>query len=169
MEIKTVKYKGQSVPKYITTGNHTRFIKPFAFEICNGKGLDIGCGKEEWKLPGAIAVDPAINPKYNAYVLPSGTWDYIYSSHCLEHLPNYVMALQNWIRVLNPGGVLFLYLPHPDCIYWRPWEMPTKKHLHFFTPNSMIEIFKSLNLKNIFCSERDLAFSFAIYGNKSND
>lgn len=42
-----------------------------------------------------------------------GTFDCIYSSHCLEHLYPYEVprALEEFKRVLNPGGALFVVVP----------------------------------------------------------
>lgn len=166
--VKTEKFRDQVVPKYICQGFHSRFIFPIAKEVCVGKGLDIGCGKLEWAFPGSIAIDPNIcRCKYDAYNLPPGhRWDYIFSSHCLEHLPNYMKALKYWTQTIKIGGTLFLYLPHRDCLYWRPHYMPTEKHLHSFDPGQMVEIFESLGYTNIFCSGRDLSYSFAIYGER---
>lgn len=45
--------------------------------------------------------------------ITSESMDYVFSSHCLEHLKkplNYI--LYEWVRVLKPGGLLILYLPH---------------------------------------------------------
>jgi SAM-dependent methyltransferase len=166
--VQTIKFEDQIVPEYITKGNHTRFIKPLALEVCKGAGLDVGCNRLEWCLDGATPVDPVIDPNYNATALPLryGGWDYIYSSHCLEHVPDYMEALHFWKACLAPKGIIFLYLPHPDCKYWRPWKMPTRKHLHQFYPDQVHDILDSLGFKNVFVSERDLAFSFAAYGQK---
>jgi len=46
--------------------------------------------------------------------------DYVFSSHCLEHIENWRDALSEWVRKLKPGGIIFLYLPHPDCAIWHP-------------------------------------------------
>jgi SAM-dependent methyltransferase len=46
--------------------------------------------------------------------------DYVFSSHCLEHIDDWSDALAEWARKVRPGGVLFLYLPHPACAIWHP-------------------------------------------------
>ena len=94
--------------------------------------------------------------------LPEGEWDYVFSSHCLEHLPNYVEALLHWKSRIRPGGTLFLYLPHPDMKYWRPENC--RKHLHLFRPGDIADCLRSLGFVNVIHSERDLAWSFAVVG-----
>ena len=44
----------------------------------------------------------------------AGSMDYVFSSHCLEHIENDWQALREWWRVLKSGGYLVLYLPHRD-------------------------------------------------------
>jgi ubiquinone/menaquinone biosynthesis C-methylase UbiE len=38
-----------------------------------------------------------------------GSFDFVFSSHCLEHVRDPVEALGNWIRVVRPGGHLVIY------------------------------------------------------------
>ena len=42
----------------------------------------------------------------------TGSYDFVLSSHNLEHFANPVKALKEWQRVLRPGGSLILALPH---------------------------------------------------------
>jgi len=44
--------------------------------------------------------------------IPDGCYDFILSSHNLEHFANPVKALKEWERVVRPGGVLVLVLPY---------------------------------------------------------
>lgn len=94
--------------------------------------------------------------------LPTGPFNYIFSSHCLEHLTNPVAALEHWKSRLTVGGVLFLYLPHPDMTYWLPQH--NRKHLHSWRPADMARIVKDLGFKNVVHSERDLAWGFCVVG-----
>jgi SAM-dependent methyltransferase len=72
------------------------------------------------------------NGNLDAMELPHGPFDFLFSSHCLEHIHNPVAALEHWKTRLRPGGVLFLYLPHPDMTYWKPQNC--RKHLHSWAP-----------------------------------
>jgi SAM-dependent methyltransferase len=44
--------------------------------------------------------------------VPESTYDFILSSHNLEHFANPVKALLEWKRIIRPGGALVLVLPH---------------------------------------------------------
>lgn len=153
-------YLGRLYPEYIRDGNACRFILPMAQHFCQGRGLDVGSG--QWPMPGAVPVELADGG--NAMALPEGLYDYVFSSHCLEHLPNPVAALEHWRSRLKPGGVLFLYLPHPDMEYWLPQN--NRKHLHTWTPDEMECLIWDLGFDNVLRSERDLAWSFAVVGFK---
>ena len=153
-------YHGGLYPSYLKTGNAARFITPMALEFCKGEGLDVGAGK--WPLPNAKPIDLAIGLNAMAFPPPHRQWDFIFSSHCLEHLPDPVKALEYWKTHIKPGGVLFLYLPHPDMRYWRPQFC--RKHLHLFWPVDMAELLRDLGFVNVIHSERDLAWSFAVVG-----
>ncbi|MFA5157484.1 MAG: methyltransferase domain-containing protein [Candidatus Omnitrophota bacterium] len=126
------KYKGDFFPGYLNSGNAAQNIKQKALEYCSGRGLDIGAGS--WALDGAIAIDN--NPDQNALKLDrfgNGSLDYIFSSHCLEHLSKWREGLKLWISKLKPEGILFLYLPHVAQKLWRPGG-PWVGHAHRWSP-----------------------------------
>lgn len=152
------KYKGNWYPDYLKDGNAMRFIQPVAEQFCKGVGLDVGCG--DWPLPGAVGIDRKMNHDVNA--VPHGPWDFIFSSHLLEHLANPINTLEHWQANIKPGGVLFLYLPHPDMAYWRPQNC--RKHLHSWYPTQMACMLIDLGFDNVIHSERDMAWSFSAVG-----
>lgn len=152
------KYKHKLYPDYIKHGNACQFILPVAKYFCKGDGLDIGCG--DWPLEGATGVD--VKHGGDAMALPDGEYDYVFSSHCLEHLENPIAALKHWKSSLKAGGVLFLYLPHPDMEYWLPQNCA--KHLHAWMPEHMAKILTDLGFINVIYSERDLAWGFCVVG-----
>ena len=155
-----IEFKDDIYPEFQSLGNASQFSIPFAKYFCKGIGYDIGFCKEEWKYPGAIGIDYSLNNGFHANNLPDDLVDYIYSSHCLEHVDNWTNTLEYWISNLKPNGVLFLYLPDFSQKYWRPWN--NKKHNHCFTPNIISEFLKDHNMKNIFVSGIDLNNSFMI-------
>jgi SAM-dependent methyltransferase len=157
-------FNGIDYPKYQTQGFAAKFIFPFAKEVCFGKGYDIGCNREEWKLPNAIGIDPLISGNLNATNLPTGEVDYIFSSHCLEHLDRWVDVLDYWYLHLKTGGTLFLYLPDKSQEYWLPWN--NRKHVQFFTPDIIRKYLTDKGYKNVFVSGVDLNNSFAAMAEK---
>lgn len=153
------KYKGSLYPDYLKEGNACQYIIPVAKYFCHGVGVDVGCG--DWPLPEAIPVDI---DNGDALHLPEGQFDYVFSSHCLEHLQNPILALEHWKSKLKAGGVLFLYLPHPEMEYWLPQN--NRKHLHSWYPVDMAKIISDLGFTDVIFSERDLYWSFSVVGKK---
>lgn len=111
-------------------------------------------------------IDPEINPDYNATKFPDhvNNLDYVFSSHCLEHIPDYVEAIQYWKSRLKEGGVLFLYLPSSTQRYWLPQH--NRKHYHAFTPELIKECLQDLGFTKVFASGIDLNQSFTIIAEK---
>lgn len=113
-------FEGRFYPDYLFVGGASFAIHRTALQFCGGAGLDIGAGL--WPLPGAVAIDlergPGAGHKLEDVVAHSQ--DYVFSSHCLEHITAWEDALRAWIGKLKGGGRLFLYLPHPTCGIWRP-------------------------------------------------
>jgi len=161
---KTIKFNGKEYPEFQTNGNAARFIMPFAKEVCKGKGLDIGCGKEDWALPGSIPIDIEFADKWDATHLPDYKHDYIFSSHCLEHLTDWVKVLDYWATRIKRNGVLFLYLPDYSQEYWRPWN--NTKHVNILKPEYLRDYLAHHDWKNINVSGVDLYNSFALYARK---
>ena len=46
--------------------------------------------------------------------IPDGHFDFVHSSHCLEHLVDPAVGLQNWFRIVKPGGHLVVIVPDED-------------------------------------------------------
>lgn len=163
--IDTVEYKGESYPEFQTKGNASQFAIPFALHVCKGKGYDIGCMKPEWSFPGSKTIDLSFDDPWDADNLPDGEVDYIFSSHCLEHVPHWVNTMDYWYDKLKVGGVLFLYLPDYSQKYWRPWN--NRQHKHVFVPSFIREYMSDKGYKNLFVSEVDLNNAFMAMGEKA--
>lgn len=120
-----------------TTKAHSRRQREGFFDLyCKGKGLDIGFGGD----PISIDVDGFDFEHGDAQFLSNvkdDNYDFVYSSHTIEHLPDPYTAVQNWFRVLKPGGYLILYMPHRD-LYEKKKTLPSifnPTHFHFFLPD----------------------------------
>lgn len=146
--IELITYKGKDYPALQADGFAAQYAFEFAKKFCKGSGMDVGCMKPEWMLKGSLPIDICFNDPWSAMMLPmpqgrnGDGWDYIFSSHCLEHLPDYVEALDYWSTKLKKGGVLFLYLPNMDYQqYWQPEN--NRKHLHYISPKVMQSYFNN--------------------------
>jgi SAM-dependent methyltransferase len=101
----------------------------FVREHCTGRGVEVGPGTSPYcndatlidrtaSFLGDRVMTSAIG---DACALPiaSASQDYLLSAHCLEHQHDVLAALQEWVRVLRPGGALVLILPHVDRTFDR--------------------------------------------------
>lgn len=46
--------------------------------------------------------------------IPDGKYDFVLSSHSIEHIANPLKAVRNWLRVLKKNGVLLMVVPHKE-------------------------------------------------------
>jgi Methyltransferase domain len=61
--------------------------------------------------------------------IASDKYDFILSSHMLEHSANPLKALSEWIRVLKNDGVLVILLPHKEGTFDCKRPVTSLKHL----------------------------------------
>lgn len=59
----------------------------------------------------------------------SEDYDFVLSSHVLEHIANPLKALLEWRRILRCGGVLLLRVPHRDGTFDHRRPVTTLSHL----------------------------------------
>ncbi|WP_114792364.1 methyltransferase domain-containing protein [Niabella yanshanensis] len=59
----------------------------------------------------------------------NNTYDFILSSHSLEHISNPLKALKRWNEVLKPGGSLCLILPNKEVTFDKDRDYTTFDHL----------------------------------------
>lgn len=167
MPIDVISFNGKEYPAFQAEGNAAQWVRPFVQRVCKGKGYDIGFGKPEWCLPGAIPIEQSHYglKGYHAMKLPKDDVDYIVASHILEHMEDWVATIEYWTTKLRPGGVLFIYTSHGDQEYWRPWN--DRKHKQWFEPYMIVECLKHFKYTKVFHSGRDLNYSFSVMGEKS--
>lgn len=55
--------------------------------------------------------------------------DYVLASHVLEHVANPVAALAEWYRVLRPGGIIYLIVPHRRATWEHARALTSVDHL----------------------------------------
>jgi SAM-dependent methyltransferase len=113
-------YQNTFYPDYLTVGGAGHAIFEEALKHCEGNGIDVGAGL--WPLPGATPVDLWRGAGTNKCMadFEKDSLDYVFSSHCLEHIETWQESLREWIDRVRVGGTIFLYLPHPGCAIWHP-------------------------------------------------
>jgi SAM-dependent methyltransferase len=115
--------------------NGRRIREGFFEKYCKGKGLDIGYGGD-LLVPDADGWDFEHGDAQFLNSIKDNTYDFVYSSHTLEHIDDAGEALVNWYRVVKPGGFLILYIPHRD-LYEKKEKLPSRfnqNHKRFFLP-----------------------------------
>lgn len=164
-------YKGKFYPDYLTVGGAGHAIFREALKFCQGRGIDVGAGL--WPLPSAIPVDVWRGPGVGKTVshFADGSLDYVFSSHCLEHIENWRDALGEWVKKLKPGGIIFLYLPHPDCAIWHPGSpFVGDGHKWIPTPEVIKQTLRELEREIIqFDDGPDAMLSFYVCGRKRSE
>jgi len=87
-----------------------------------GRGIDIG-GKpdpltlytELFPLMKSVKIwDKEDGDAQEMFSEDDEIYDFVHSSHCLEHLDDPVLALHNWLRILKPNGYLIITVPDED-------------------------------------------------------
>ena len=122
-----------SYPEWLNYGDAISHIKGKALLHCRGYGLDVGAS--DWPFPGAIAIhNENEREKFN-----EGPFDFLISSHCLEHIPDWQSELKLWASSVKVGGTVFIYLPHPQMEMWKPgsWWVGDN-HVWSPEPNSLV-------------------------------
>jgi SAM-dependent methyltransferase len=102
----------------------------------SGNGIDIGCGRDildDRVFTNIRSVQPYDRPHGDANLMANiedDTFDFVYSSHCLEHMVDPELALKNWIRICKPGGYVVVAVPHEiyyEKLVWPSYYNPDHK------------------------------------------
>jgi len=138
----------------------------------NGRGIDVGAGHRPfpwWTLPELQdvhieRVDTWDVEQGDAHLLasvPSRSYDFLFASHILEHLERPLQALGNWVRVVRPGGVLLIAVPHQHLYEGRE-QLPSRwnhEHLRYYLPDAFAA----------WLADAAMAFSFSIEALQTGD
>jgi ubiquinone/menaquinone biosynthesis C-methylase UbiE len=122
-----------------------------------GKGIDVGCGSDplsQYKelFPLVESIDSYDKENGDAQYLlniEDNSYNFLHSSHCLEHMEDFWIAICNWIRVVKSGGYLVIIVPDEDL--YEQGIFPStfnKNHIWTFTINKYISCVgaKSINI-----------------------
>ncbi|HVA14963.1 MAG TPA: class I SAM-dependent methyltransferase [Stellaceae bacterium] len=119
--------------KETSKAKERREAEGFFERYFSGRGIDVGYGGD-LVVPNCRGWDVEDGDAHDLAGIADDSFDFVYSSHVLEHLDDPARAVRNWWRVLKPGGYLILYLPERD-LFERKRTLPSTvclDHKHFF-------------------------------------
>jgi len=101
----------------------------FANTYFVGNGIDIGCGpdpltKYTQQFPLMEGVKEWDVADGDAQVMTNAaddSYDFVHSSHCLEHMRDPYEAFDNWLRICKPGGHIITTIPDEDLYEQGVW------------------------------------------------
>ena len=130
-----------------------------------GNGLDIGGGPDPLglyielfpRMKGIKVWDKNDGDAQTLEGIEDEQFSFVHSSHCLEHVENPTVGLQNWFRALKPGGHLIITVPDEDL--YEQGQFPStwnKDHKFTFTiSKSKSWSPKSINILDLITSLGD--------------
>lgn len=126
----------------------------FFAKYMSGNGLDIGYAGYIGSnpiLPTATGIDKDY-PGYDGLTLPFSdeSQDYVYNSHCLEHITFSHFIIEEWFRVLKVNGFIIIIVPH-QYLYEKRLNKPSKwnaDHKRFYTPGVLLNEIESALFPN---------------------
>jgi SAM-dependent methyltransferase len=152
-----------------------------------GEGIDVGAGEDS--LAKYTSLFP-LATNIRSWDLQDGdaeamqsvadqTYDFVHSSHCLEHLNDPYQGLKNWIRICKTGGHLIIMVPDEDLYEQKLWpSIFNPDHKWSFTINKTrswcsrsINVFDLLNAhqESVKIKKIELLDSTYIYDRKVQD
>ena len=120
--------------------------------------LDVGCGVN--KLPGAIGIDR--NPAGRAdvicdidsfpYPFADNSFDHIYCSHVIEHVSDVMGTMEEFYRLLKPGGTIFMATPHYTdfssfCDPTHRWHLNSYSFRYFGSNHGGFDYYSKIKLR----------------------
>ncbi|MGD0200738.1 MAG: methyltransferase domain-containing protein [Bryobacteraceae bacterium] len=131
--------------------------------------LDVGCGLR--KAPGAIGIDR--NPASAADVLcdldrlpypfADGAFDRLRAVHVIEHVSDVIRTMEEFHRLLRPGGRVFLVTPHYTdfssfCDPTHHWHLNSFSFRYFGEDHGGFGYYSPVKFREISVRVRLLAF-----------
>ena len=129
----------------VAKNDFARRYSGFYDKFLSGVGVDIGyrgdVSDADPVVPNARGIELS-TPNYDGKILPypPNSLDFIFSSHCMEHLPDAQINLINWYNVVKVGGFIVIIVPH-QYLYEKKRSLPSRwngDHKVFYTPGSLL-------------------------------
>ncbi|MDR2427261.1 MAG: class I SAM-dependent methyltransferase [Endomicrobium sp.] len=149
------------------------------------RGIEIGGSSYNDFFLNTINIDCDVNPiqhKYGEIVkvdiiaegdnLPfkDNIFDFVLTSHVLEHMWDPIKTLNEWIRVIKPNGYVFMIIPHKERTFDKPRQRTslnelikrheckdplTRTHYNVWITEDVLELCRYLNLNVIDFQDKD--------------
>jgi SAM-dependent methyltransferase len=101
-----------------------------------GDGIDIGAGAD-LIVPNAVGFDLEQGDANRIDEYIHRQFDFVFSSHCLEHMYDPVDAIKRWWSLVKPGGYMILLVPDEDLYEQGYWpSLFNSDHKNTFTLKS---------------------------------
>jgi SAM-dependent methyltransferase len=145
-----------------------------AFELCKGFGIEVGAVNCPFDLDADVLYmdqhdssvvfarhvnDPNVTdvlpvsfvakrPPYD--FLAVGSFDFVVASHVVEHLPNPLASIAEFIRVVKAGGIVYLVVPHKDYCFDRFRPVTPVDHFYMEYYSGVVDISIDHCLEQVF-------------------
>jgi predicted SAM-dependent methyltransferase len=128
--------------------------RDIAFKYLSGKGIEVGALHAPLEVPDTVKVDyvdrmsvSELRKQYpeldgidlvEANILDNGetlssitdnSWDFVIANHMIEHCQNPIGALENFLRVVKPGGIVYMGVPDKRYIFDVARPLTSLDHL----------------------------------------
>lgn len=92
-------------------------------KLFKGSGVDIGAGPDCISKHGFNAYNWDLKDGDAQFMasVKDNTYDFVHSSHCLEHMVDPKIAIKNWVRVCKPQGYIVITIPEEDLYEHGMW------------------------------------------------
>lgn len=89
----------------------------------NGKGIDIGAGNDPLDPPHGYVFPFDMQHGDANYMdnVPDDEYNFVYSSHCLEHMVSVRTSLFNWMRICKPEKYIYVVIPDYELYEKKLW------------------------------------------------
>ncbi len=143
-----------------------------------GNGIDIGCGKDPvFDTVQPFDLEHGDANRISEYIKEPK--DFVFSSHCLEHMKDPYLALKEWFKILKPGGYLFILVPDEDLYEQgvfpsrfnsdHKWTFTISKSKSWSSKSiNILELISTVDAKLISLKLQDHNFDYAIYSHRSS-
>jgi predicted SAM-dependent methyltransferase len=81
------------------------------------------------EYPGGSVVPDYVTSASNLYFARDGEFDFVCSSHVLEHLSNPILALREWMRVIKYDGIVYCGVPDKRFTFDHKRKRTALQHL----------------------------------------